>query len=389
MTQPMDALVPHISFEQARSRHEEREFWTEAQMKRLLEKERFRSGRREIPFAFSVWSPSHTSPGDPGLWSRFCVEAARTMRLTDEIGVWEQGIAILLTDTDLAGAEIACEKLRQRVVELEMAVAYELYVYPDEGRRDSSDDDSHARGLDTLPHSSAIQAAGDSSESTAARRDSRESAKPVAIRRVDLLFERPTRGAKRAFDVIASTLALVVLAPVLLLVAIAVKLTSRGPVIFTQLREGRGGRVFKMYKFRTMVVNAEALQDQLRVHSEQDGPAFKMTNDPRLTSIGRILRKTCVDELPQLLNILRGEMSVVGPRPLPVKESQGCTTWQRRRLDVTPGLTCSWQAEAARQVTFDDWMRLDLRYARCPRLAEDLRLILRTVTTLLRAKASV
>src|SRR6185369_5282782 len=125
-----------------------------------------------------------------------------------------------------------------------------------------------------------------------------------------------------------------------------------------QTRDGIGGRQFQIYKFRTMIVNADAIKAQLRKDSEQDGPAFKLKNDPRVTKIGRLLRRTCVDELPQLFNVLRGDMSIVGPRPMCSREAQHCASWERRRLDVTPGLTCIWQVEGGTKVTFREWMRM-------------------------------
>ncbi len=148
------------------------------------------------------------------------------------------------------------------------------------------------------------------------------------------------------------------------LVALLVKIDSRGPALFWQKRAGLGGRIFWIAKVRTMVVDAERVMAEmnLRAGSEQDGPAFKLRHDPRVTRLGRLLRQTSMDELPQLWNILRGDMTLVGPRPLPVSESDACQPWQRRRLDVTPGLTCIWQVHGRSRVLFDDWMRMDLRY---------------------------
>jgi len=384
-----------------------REIWTENQLQRLLEKERYRAGRRELPFAFVTWEL--VDGDDQQLWQRFGRLACETLRLTDEVGSWKGGIAILLTDTEARGAELAANKLRDAAMEQSIGTIFEIYVYPDrlasEGSADfelrqlrtrSSRDGVWREDSGHGPSGNSESESGDSSQ----RNNSRSTGAPRGtvqrtaqgaseFRALGQLFERSVPFGKRAFDLIASVAGLILLAPLLAGVALAVKLTSPGPVIFTQRREGRGGLAFTMFKFRTMSVGAEARQAELRMYSEQDGPAFKMTSDPRLTSIGKFLRKTCLDEAPQLINVIKGEMSIVGPRPLPVSESQGCTTWQRRRLDVLPGMTCSWQAEAARQVTFDDWMRLDLRYARRPRLMEDLRLIGRTVVTLARAKASV
>ena len=165
---------------------------------------------------------------------------------------------------------------------------------------------------------------------------------------------------KRAIDFVGAAFGLLLLSPLFMTVAAAIKLTSPGPVVFKQRRAGLGGRPFTIYKFRTMCVDAEAKKKALRALSEQDGPAFKLTHDPRVTRIGRILRKTSIDELPQLWNVLKGDMSLVGPRPLPVDESEGCEQWQKRRLDVTPGLTCIWQIKGRSEVTFAEWVRMDV-----------------------------
>jgi len=161
-----------------------------------------------------------------------------------------------------------------------------------------------------------------------------------------------------------------------------IKLTSPGPIFFTQLREGRGGRRFRMFKLRSMCADAHKSQAQLRAFSVQDGPAFKMWHDPRTTRIGRIIRRTSLDELPQLWNVLIGDMSLVGPRPLPVEESLQCKPWQRRRLAVLPGLTCVWQVRGRSTVTFEDWMRMDLEYLRDRSFSYDMRLMLSTIPTL-------
>jgi lipopolysaccharide/colanic/teichoic acid biosynthesis glycosyltransferase len=154
-------------------------------------------------------------------------------------------------------------------------------------------------------------------------------------------------------------------------------------VFFKQWRSGRGGRPFLCYKFRTMVVDAESRKKQLLARNEQDGPAFKIQDDPRVTPLGRFLRKTSIDELPQFWNVLRGEMSLVGPRPLPCHEAEACRGWLRRRLDATPGLTCIWQVYGRSRVSFAEWVRMDLRYIRSCTLWHDVKLILQTVPAVL------
>ncbi|MFL5343939.1 MAG: exopolysaccharide biosynthesis polyisoprenyl-phosphate hexose-1-phosphate transferase EpsZ [Hyalangium sp.] len=184
---------------------------------------------------------------------------------------------------------------------------------------------------------------------------------------------------KRLFDIIASGAALAVLSPLLVVVAILIKLTSRGPIFFKQKRVGLHGKTFNMLKFRSMVVNAEELRLKLEAMNEQTGPVFKIKNDPRITSIGRFIRKYSIDELPQLLNVLRGEMSVVGPRPPLPKEVEKYAAWQRRRLSVRPGLTCIWQVSGRNQISFEEWMYLDMQYIDNWTLLTDLGLILKTV----------
>jgi len=197
------------------------------------------------------------------------------------------------------------------------------------------------------------------------------------------LFCLPTPYGIRALDIVVSAIGLLCLFPILLMAAILIVCTTSGPMFFMQRRTGSGGIPFNIYKFRTMVVDAEQQQSKLRHLNEQDGPAFKMVADPRVTAIGHILRFTCIDELPQLWNVLRGEMSLVGPRPLPCNEADACRWWQRRRLDVTPGITCTWQARGRSMLSFDEWMRMDLDYVRRRSLGFNFSILLETLAFLI------
>lgn len=195
---------------------------------------------------------------------------------------------------------------------------------------------------------------------------------------------KPTQMAmKRMFDIVTSALALWALSPLLLGVAALIKLTSKGPVLFRQTRVGLNGRPFHMLKFRTMVVNAEALKASLAAQNEMDGPVFKMKHDPRITPLGRFLRKFSIDELPQLVNVLRGDMSVVGPRPPVPNEVAKYEAWQRRRLSVRPGLTCIWQVSGRNQISFEQWMYMDMQYIDHWSFSKDIQLILKTVPVVL------
>jgi exopolysaccharide biosynthesis polyprenyl glycosylphosphotransferase len=195
---------------------------------------------------------------------------------------------------------------------------------------------------------------------------------------------------KRALDILGASVALVIFSPVMLLAAVAVRLTSSGPVVFVQERYGLNKRRFKMFKFRTMVQNAEALQSQLEKNNEAQGPVFKIKNDPRVTSIGRFLRKTSIDELPQLFNVLRGEMSLVGPRPLPERDvSRFAESSLLRRFSVKPGLTCLWQISGRSNTQFDNWIRQDLQYIDQWSLGLDIAILLKTVPAVIKGRGAV
>lgn len=183
---------------------------------------------------------------------------------------------------------------------------------------------------------------------------------------------------KRILDFSVSIIALIILSPLLLIVSILIATTSKGPIIFKQDRVGKNGVIFKMYKFRSMVVNAEELKDELEKENEMNGPMFKIKNDPRVTKIGRFIRKTSIDELPQLINVLKGEMSLVGPRPSLPKEVEEFEPWMLERLKVLPGLTCYWQVMGRNDIEFNEWMKLDIKYVRERNLWVDLKLIFKT-----------
>jgi exopolysaccharide biosynthesis polyprenyl glycosylphosphotransferase len=193
---------------------------------------------------------------------------------------------------------------------------------------------------------------------------------------------------KRMLDITGSAIGILFASPVLIAAAIAIKLTSPGPVFFRQVRAGRHGRRFTMIKFRSMVVDAEAQRAKLAHLNEMDGPVFKIKADPRITRVGRIIRSTSIDELPQLFNVLRGDMSLVGPRPPLPSEVLQYEPWQRRRLSVKPGLTGLWQVSGRNHVDFDQWMALDLEYIDNWSLWLDIKIILRTVPAVLRGSGA-
>lgn len=187
---------------------------------------------------------------------------------------------------------------------------------------------------------------------------------------------------KRLIDIICSFMGLLAFSPLFIIIAIIIKFTSKGPVFFSQKRVGKYGREFDMYKFRSMVVNAEELKEKLAAQNEMSGPMFKMKDDPRVTKVGKFIRKTSLDELPQLWNVLKGDMSLVGPRPSLPKEVAQFEDWMYKRLEVKPGLTCYWQVSGRNNIDFEDWMKLDIRYVEEKNLWIDIKLIFKTVGVL-------
>lgn len=321
-----------------------------AQFGRVLRRERARTDRNGDPFAMIAFTPREADDAQQTL-VRLAKTLKRRLRFTDEIGWLESGkIGAVLPSTPAGGAWKVADDVCLAFPPHCHPPHCEVYVYPSQWPTERSSDDLADR--DPLP--------------------------------LDTLLIEPLPTWKRALDVVGAVTGLALLGPLLLFVAIAVKATSRGPVFFRQWRAGRGGQPFLIYKFRSMAVDAAVRQAELLALNEQDGPAFKLRRDPRVTPLGRVLRTTSLDELPQLWNVLRGEMSLVGPRPLPCHESHACLPWQRRRLDVTPGLTCIWQVSGRSRVTFNEWMRMDLRYTASRSVRQDLKLLAQTVWAVVR-----
>jgi exopolysaccharide biosynthesis polyprenyl glycosylphosphotransferase len=195
--------------------------------------------------------------------------------------------------------------------------------------------------------------------------------------------------AKRFLDIAFSFILLLLLFPVFAVIAVLIKLSSDGPVLFRQERVGLNKRRFPILKFRTMVPNAEKMLAELEEQNEVSGPVFKIKKDPRITAIGRILRRTSIDELPQLFNVLKGDMSLVGPRPLPVRDYEGFNEdWQRRRFSVRPGITCLWQVSGRSSIPFEQWMKMDLQYMDEWSLWLDMKILAQTVSAVLKGSGA-
>lgn len=191
------------------------------------------------------------------------------------------------------------------------------------------------------------------------------------------------RVGKRCFDAAMAALALLLLSPAFLVIAVAIRLEGPGPIFYCSSRVGRGARKFRFYKFRSMVVGADTYRDHLLHQNEADGPVFKIADDPRITRVGRFLRRSSLDELPQFWNVLVGDMSLVGPRPPIPDEVLNYEAWQLRRLSVRPGITCLWQISGRSRIGFDEWMRLDMEYIDRQSFGLDLAILARTIPAVL------
>ncbi|OHE57214.1 MAG: hypothetical protein A2Z47_00395 [Thermodesulfovibrio sp. RBG_19FT_COMBO_42_12] len=190
--------------------------------------------------------------------------------------------------------------------------------------------------------------------------------------------------AKRIMDVALSAIGIILLLPLFLLIAVILKIDSPGPLFYTQMRCGIRGKLFGMVKFRTMVANAETLHKELVSKKDIDGPMFKLINDPRVTRFGKVLRKISLDELPQLFNVLKGEMSLVGPRPLIMDEMKFSPSWRDIRLSVKPGITGLWQVQGRSVAPFHDWIRYDVHYVKNQSLLLDMEILLKTIKAVLK-----
>jgi lipopolysaccharide/colanic/teichoic acid biosynthesis glycosyltransferase len=329
---------------------------TREQLFRVLQRERARSDRTSEVFSLVIFAVNSHKSGAETL-RQLARILHRRLRLTDDAGLWDQHkIGVVLPATPAAGAWTVVDDVCVCVPAGLPLPLCSVYCYPSDWP-------------------------GDSPGNGQRRAETTDAGRP--LRAMEELFVQRLPLWKRLVDVAGASAGLLLLAPLLALVAVAIKATSPGPALFRQRRLGLGGKPFTMYKFRTMVVAAEQQQEKLMALNEQQGPVFKIRNDPRITPLGRLLRSTSIDELPQLWNVLRGEMSLVGPRPPLDKEVRQYQHWQGRRLDVTPGLTCFWQVEGRSTIGFTEWMRLDIRYIRSRSLRQDIELLLRTVPAVL------
>lgn len=422
-----------------------------AEFRRVVLRERARSDRNSSSLSLVLLDAGGDRRLEDALDS-WALTIARRVRCTDAVGWHDsRTIGIVLTDTDHEGALMVVRHLRAALPQEATRAHWRVLVHPEHtnsgnnsggssggasasrprgGNGDGSDPldllrapsrgpaarresgrreggEHSLRGSDsgarpngavatrravssrsqTLAQRSSV-AAGLDSQLEAQRNETASDLSDVecgALQNMLLVHSSPL---KRAIDVVGAATALVVLSPVMLGAALAVKLTSPGPVFFRQQRAGLGGRPFAFYKFRSMCVDAEARKQELLAKNEQTGPVFKIAADPRITPVGRFLRRTSIDELPQLWNVLTGDMSLVGPRPPIVAEVANYERWQRRRLEIKGGLTCIWQVSGRSSILFNDWVRLDLRYVEQASLGADVSLLARTIPAVLTCRGA-
>jgi lipopolysaccharide/colanic/teichoic acid biosynthesis glycosyltransferase len=357
----------------AESKWTRRTTWTplllnQRQLQRVLSKERMRADRQSSCFGLIILRISDLKAVRPTTL-KLAKMLHRRLRETDEKGHLNYGrIGVVLPATGEEGTQLVLADILRQAAELGLPIEGEAFVYPERPNRPQPTD-SFGDTVEMLPEE--VESAA-----FVAPRSSVEAVPASMLASAYPLW-------KRALDIGAASMGLLLSAPIILVAALLIRLTSKGPAFFAQSRVGYLGQPFLIYKLRTMVVNAEELKGELMERNERDGPAFKMRNDPRITTVGRLLRSTGLDELPQLWNVLVGDMSIVGPRPLPVSEAEQCEPWQRARMNTKPGLTCYWQLAKSRKMSFAEWMRLDMRYARARNLWLDFKLIVSTLSAVI------
>lgn len=329
--------------------------------------------------------------------AQFARQACQHLRSTDVVGHLDaERVEVLLTDTEPAGAEFVARWVDQVRAELGLDLEQTIYVYPSVEEMTTTGEPDGAPRED-FPHAGEIGTGhvngpvdGHARIALRGAHVQTGSARAVSWAMADLWprLGVPTPRWKRSLDIAVSASALLMLSPIFAVIALAIRLDSPGPVIFRQKRAGRSARPFAFYKFRSMIADAEAGRSALADKNEQDGPVFKIRGDPRITRVGRWLRRWSIDELPQLWNVLKGDISLVGPRSPTLDEVSEYERWQLRRLCVTGGITCIWQVSGRSKVGFIDWMRLDMRYLASRNLWLDLRLLALTLPAVISGRGA-
>ncbi len=370
---------------------------SEGEFRDILEHERFRCDRNGNGFSLVTFAVQKARSSEQLLTVLF----RRKVRVTDVVGWFDtQSIGVLLSDTFLKGAECFAHEICKMITDKASSLRYNIYLYP-------IDHTNHNGENRELRGNGSSDTRFKSDKGTSDRRtlfmkhaENESSMLPIqpssnllndyspSVQKLQKLFIRELPVWKRIVDINGAIIGIIIISPILLAVAFAIKLTTKDTIIFKQWRIGMGGKPFTFYKFRSMVIDAEERKKNLKQHNEREGPVFKMSNDPRITPVGRFIRKWSLDELPQLYNVLRGDMSLVGPRPPTPDEVPQYDNWHNRRLDIKPGITCIWQVYARHDKCFQKWVRMDIEYVRRQSLLFDLKILLKTLPAVFSRKGA-
>jgi lipopolysaccharide/colanic/teichoic acid biosynthesis glycosyltransferase len=356
-----------------------------------IELERARSDRNGHGFSLVTFHLKTSQFIDEPLVDQLTQYLFQNIRITDEIGWFDKNtIGVLLFNTPSLGAWKFVDNIKDGQKNHRSFLRCSVYTYPSDwsGFKDHNILPPNKKDNNVIDYFSSPSSKNHFPSKIDITNGKRyfyitTDNKRKLVYSLQSIFVRKASIWKRVFDIVGSCFALVLFAPSMIAVAIAIKCTSNGPIIFKQKRIGLGGKPFQFYKFRSMYVDAEEKKRELIKYNERNGPVFKMKNDPRITPVGRFIRKWSIDELPQFFNVLLGDMSLVGPRPPLVEEVEKYDRWHVYRLEVKPGLTCVWQVFARHEKSFENWVRLDIKYAQNQSLWYDLKLLLLTIPAVL------
>ena len=352
------------------------------EFRKALLRERAASDRNEHGFSFLVFDGGFA--GNPAAVRDFADALTRRIRRIDEIGWFDQHhLGVLLPYTSATGAKTLAQDLCRKMGSSPLSCT--IYTYPDQWLPDEGAGSGSISGSDTMSRSVSLseRKTSDADQDSAQTNTSPEEGLTLSRGRHEELFTNPVPTWKRAFDIVGSLTALVCLSPIFLLVAIVIKLVSRGPIFYKQNRVGRDRKVFRIWKFRTMCGDADSTLHQNHLSSliTRDSSMTKLDalRDPRIFPFANIMRRCYLDELPQLINVLRGEMSLVGPRPCIPYEAQEYRLWQTQRFEALPGMTGLWQVNGKNKTTFKEMIRFDIAYSRRCSFWLDVSVLLKTV----------
>jgi lipopolysaccharide/colanic/teichoic acid biosynthesis glycosyltransferase len=380
-------------------RHQMANVLSATELEQTFQSERSRVDRNGHVFSLAVFLPADDETRDVSVLVKMLKERIRT---SDVIGQLDKTrIAVILPETDSTGCWRFADDMLVLLAEASLAFNCEVYSYPidweNEGDADSNvpierqDKPTGTSGVGGEIHSLLQYNKLGVTENFASREGLeyvRDSAGERPVGDLAPLFVERLPIWKRLMDILVSATLLILAAPLFALVAVGIRLTSPGPIIFRQLRAGVRGEPFTFLKFRSMYIDAEARKATLQGQNEADGPIFKMRNDPRMTPIGRFLRRSSIDELPQLWNVLRGDMTLVGPRPPTMDEVPRYQPWQRGRLNHRGGLVCIREVNGRSEVAFEEWMRMDLRYLARKSFLLDVKLLFQTARAVISGRGA-